>query len=190
MHGPREGESASAARRNANRAATKGTEPDSSDQDDDAFMSASRQGRPPALGYRVVIAPTTQVRYRPMSQMGASMRGWIASRPLRWFIFLLTTWCLNSDAIETVLTHGPARELSAAAVASAPTSITTIRAFHLPGSHHVHVRERCDCHRGTILPTGLAPVAVRFPPSFTAPLAAFADPLSVTAPPDLPPPRL
>jgi hypothetical protein len=118
------------------------------------------------------------------------MRGWIASPPLRWLVFLLTTWCLNSDAVEAVFARGSATAASVAVVASAPNSTTTIRAFHLPGSHEARIRERCACHRGTVLPTGLAAEPLKQLPSFAAPVADLDCLLSVTAPPDLPPPRL
>lgn len=118
------------------------------------------------------------------------MRGWIASPPLRWLVFLLTTWCLNSDAVEAVLTHDSARAASVAAFASAPNSTTTISAFHLAGNHKARVRERCDCHRGTVLPTGRTAVAWMKLPSIGAPVGDLERHLSVTSAPDLPPPRL
>ncbi len=118
------------------------------------------------------------------------MRGWIASLPLRWLVFLLTTWCLNSDAVEAMITHSGGRDMSVAAVASAPNSTTTIGAFHIPRSHEARIRERCACHRGTVLPTGLAAEALKQLPSFVALVADLDRLLSVTAPPDLPPPRL
>ena len=118
------------------------------------------------------------------------MRGWIASWPLRWLVFLLTTWCLNSDAVEAVFAHGYARAATAAAFAVTPNSTTTISAFHLAGNHRVRIRERCDCHRGTVLPTGRTAVAWMTLPSIGAPEGDLELHLSVTSPPDLPPPRL
>lgn len=118
------------------------------------------------------------------------MRRWIESLPLRWLVFLLTTWCLNSDAIEAALTHDSGRAASAAALVAAPNRTTTMSALHLVGSHELRAQARCDCHRGTVLPAGRTAAAWMKLPSFAAPLGDFERHPSVTLAPDLPPPRL
>lgn len=118
------------------------------------------------------------------------MRGWIASPPLRWLVFLLTTWCLNSDAVEALIARGSAPAASVAVVASTPHGTATIRAFHLAGSHKLRIREQCACHRGTVLPTGHAPDSWARRLAADTPVAYLEGPLSITAPPEPPPPRL
>jgi hypothetical protein len=121
---------------------------------------------------------------------GVLMRGWIASPSLRCLVFLLTTWCLNSDAVEVALAHRSTAQERVAAVARVAEGSATIGGIQVTGNHRLRVRDRCDCHRGTVLPTSRNIVLWRPLPSVAARLTHLEPVVSIAASPEPPPPRI
>jgi hypothetical protein len=105
------------------------------------------------------------------------MKRALSSLVIRWMVLILTTWCLNSDIAEAAI--GGQSHSSA--------SVTVVQSTVL---HSSFLRDRCDCHRGTVLP--LAPIefaSETFEPA-SVPQSDLRTPQSLSPRPNPRPPSL
>lgn len=97
------------------------------------------------------------------------MRSWAAARPLRWLTLIVTTWCLNADAVRAALVN---TGRSAEQTSPAPVSALSVTTSQTLTRHPSPVVDRCGCHSGLVLPLGLTVFA--WAPRPTAEVAAIA----------------